>query len=263
MSFDKKNFLLDEQGLKRLVSEKIAESDNLDFKVEGYGGTDKNKIEACKDVASFANTGGPGYILIGVEERDSLAIAVPGITSPKIEEKRLRDAISERIEPRVDRIELRTISLANGRGVVVVEIPVCELNIYAVRVDKGRYEFCIRIDKKKVELSFSEIQYRLFADLNSLRFRRKFENIPKYEKVSVYPILSTSYNEFRIESTTEASVTLTKLSSGAPICIPYELIQTVYRDDTNDLWMIYLQYGYHLKLTNKKWKIEISKKFFQ
>lgn len=66
MSFDPKKYLSDENGLKRLCIDKVAENANLDFKLESYGRTDSDKIEACKDVASFANAGCPGYILIGV-----------------------------------------------------------------------------------------------------------------------------------------------------------------------------------------------------
>ncbi len=254
MSFDPKKYLSDENGLRQVCFDKVAEGANLDFKRESYGET--KKIEACRDVASFANDGGPGYILIGVEEEDSLASAVPGITDPCVEETRLRDAISDRIEPRIDRIALRTIPLSNGKGVVVVEIPVCELNIYAVRVDKGRYEFRIRRDKKNAELSFNEIQYRLIVGLDSLRFQRKFEAIRKYEKVLVSP--SRKYNreiqklrrcdntyEFRVESVERTSVLVWEPATGAKATIPYDLILTVYYDQKLDCWKIILR-GYSL-----------------
>ena len=220
MSFDPKKYLSDENGLRQLCLDKVAEDANLDFKRESYGET--KKIEACRDVASFANAGGPGYILIGVEEKDSLAGAVLGITDPSVEETRLRDAISDRIEPRIDRTALRTIPLSKDRSVVVIEIPVCELNIYAVRIDKGRYEFWIRRDKKKAELSFSEIQYRLLADLDSLRFQRKAEAIAKFDMVSVYPIFPppsyTALHEFKVEAVERTSIILKRQSSGANIC---------------------------------------------
>lgn len=256
MNFDPKSFLSDEQGLQRLVSESVMEASDLDFKLKSYGRTDPNKIEACRDVTSFANAGGPGYILIGVEEKDSKAVAVPGITDPSAEETRLRDSISDRIEPRIDRIALRTIPLSNGSGVVVIEIPVCELNIYAVRVEKGRYEFWIRRDKKKAELSFSEIQYRLVTDVDSLRFRRKFEAIGKSEKVLVSPkrIYNTQTKklrrsdnryEFKVESVEDTSVTVWEPATNAKVTIPYDLILTVYYDHKLDCWKIFLR-GYSL-----------------
>lgn len=187
-------------------------------------------------------------------EKDSIAIDVPGITNSSVEEARLRDTISDRLEPRIDRIAVRTIPLSNGGGVLVVEIPVCELNIYAVRVDKGRYEFRIRIDKKNAELSFSEIQYRLLADLDSLRFRRKAEAILKTEKISVNPIFPPSYNEFMLESVNSASIMLKKLSSEEIVTIPYELIQTIYY--SHGSWIIYLLQGYRLTFDGKRWSVE-------
>lgn len=256
MNFDLKKYLTDENSLRKLCSDKVAEDANLDFKGEGYGGTDLDRIEACKDIASFANAGGPGYILIGVKEKDSVAVDIPGITDPETQETRLRDAISDRIEPRIERIALRTIPISNGKGVVVVEIPVCEMNIYAVRVTKGRYDFYIRQDKKKAELSFSEIQYRLFADLDSLRFRRKFEAIKQYEKVLVAP--KREYNketkklrrcdnryEFKIKSVENTSVIVWEPATEDRTTIPYDLILTVYYDHKLECWKIFLR-GYSL-----------------
>src|SRR3990167_7922509 len=86
---DLKSFLTDENGLKRLCKEKVRESVSLDIKQTGYGKKDSDKIEACKDVASFANAGCPGYILIGIEDKDSIAIDVPGIPDSENELKRL------------------------------------------------------------------------------------------------------------------------------------------------------------------------------
>lgn len=264
MSFDPKSFLSNENELHRLHSESVTEAADLDFKLEGYGGTDSDKIEACRDVASFANAGGPGYLLIGVEERNSVAVAVPGITGTEVQETRLRDVISDRIEPRIDRIAVRTIPLSNGRGVVVIEIPVCELNIYAVRIDKGRYEFWIRRDKKKAELSFGEIQYRLLADIDILRIRRKAEVIPKIEIVTIYPIypppLYSTFHEFKVNSTDGMSIRLSEQSSNEIVDIPYELIQTIYYSFSHGLWMIYLLQGYHLILEGKHWRVKQKRK---
>jgi hypothetical protein len=264
MSFDPKSFLSNENELHRLHSEGVTEAADLDFKLEGYGGTDSDKIEACRDVASFANAGGPGYLLVGVEERNSVAVAVPGITGTEVQETRLRDVISDRIEPRIDRIVVRTIPLSNGRGVVVIEIPVCELNIYAVRIDKGRYEFWIRRDKKKAELSFGEIQYRLLADIDILRIRRKAEVIPKIEIVTIYPISPpprySTFHEFKVNSTDGMSIRLSEQSSNEIVDIPYELIQTIYYSFSHGLWMIYLLQGYHLILEGKHWRVKQKRK---
>lgn len=263
---DLKSFLADENGLKRLCTEKIRESVFLDFKKTGYGKKDSDKIEACKDVASFANAGGPGYILIGIEDKDSIAIDVPGIPDSENELKRIRNVISKRIEPRIDKITVRPIDLSNGNYVIVGEIPVCEFNIYAVRIQDGRYDFFIRRDTDKVELSFTEIQYRLLADLESLRSRRKAEGISVYDNVTVSPIsVSSRYHknlfEFKVASKDSSSITLEEKSTNYIITIPYDLIQTVYYDYKLGLKIIYLLLGYHLivdiqsKELQKQWKI--------
>jgi predicted HTH transcriptional regulator len=268
MSFDAKKYLSDENGLKQLCSDEVAEDANLDFKLESYDRKNPykiDKIEACRDVASFANAGGPGYILIGVEEKNSVAVAVPGITGTEVQETSLRNVLFERIEPRIERITLRTIPLSNGSGVVVIEIPVCELNIYAVRIDKGRYEFWIRRDKKKAELSFTEIQYRLLADLESLRLRRKAEAISENDNVTVFPISVPSHYhkdlfEFKVASKDSSSIN-TLESTNYIITIPYDLIQTIYHDYRLGLKIICLLPRYnlivdeHSKESQKPWKI--------
>ncbi len=261
---DLKSFLTDENGLKRLYKEKIRESVFLDFKQTGYGKKDSDKIEACKDVASFANAGGPGYILIGIEDKDSIAIDVPGIPDSENELKRLRNVISKRIEPRIDKITVRPIDLSNGNCVIVVEIPVCEFNIYAVRIQDGRYDFFIRRDTDKVELSFTEIQYRLLADIDILRIRRKAEVIPKFEIVTIDPISPPShysrFHEFKVNSTDGMSIRLSEQSSNEIVDIPYELIQTIYYSFSHGLWMIYLLQGYHLIWEGKHWRVKQKRK---
>lgn len=258
---DLNSFLADETGLKRLCTQKIRESVFLEFKKTGYGGKDSDKIEACKDVASFANAGGPGYILIGIEDKNSIAINVPGIPDSGNELKRIRNVISKRIEPRIDKITVRSIDLSNGNCVIVIEIPVCEFNIYAVRIQDGRYDFFIRRDMDKVEVSFTEIQYRLLADLESLRLRRKAEAVSVYDNVTVFPIsVPSSYYkdlfEFKVASKDSSSITLEEKSTFYGITIPYDLIQTIYHDYRLGLKIICLLPGYHLIVDmQKQWKI--------
>lgn len=58
---------LDAADLVALVAEQAEEGRHLEFKRDLPSSSDKNKMELCADVSSFANTGG-GYLLFGVDE---------------------------------------------------------------------------------------------------------------------------------------------------------------------------------------------------
>ena len=60
--------------LKSLITRKAPESDYLDYKVSIN--TQKEKIELCKDITSFANESG-GALLYGIPEEDQNGVPVP------------------------------------------------------------------------------------------------------------------------------------------------------------------------------------------
>ncbi len=75
--------MISDEGLQKLLEQK-AEGETLDFKVSQYPFVNASKLdksELLKDMLAFANTerNEPAYILIGVDEINEKACAVPGI----------------------------------------------------------------------------------------------------------------------------------------------------------------------------------------
>ncbi len=100
---------LTESAVERLVTERVTESDLLDFKGDVYPTTSRprplwtNEQEFAKDVAAFANERG-GLLLLGVQDAQGTAVATTPIRgiSPEREERRLRQALLNNQAPVVD-----------------------------------------------------------------------------------------------------------------------------------------------------------------
>src|SRR5262245_28787844 len=72
--------------LETLATNHISEAFDLDFKETLYGGTETQKRDLATDVAALANTAG-GVLILGIaEDRQSRAIAAPGVGSPRARE---------------------------------------------------------------------------------------------------------------------------------------------------------------------------------
>jgi hypothetical protein len=110
--------------LAALVSHSTEEGRHLDFKRDVPSFSDKEKLELCADVSSFANTGG-GYIIFGVDESGGVASAVlglPGVDADAVI-LRLEQILTAGIDPPVPGIVSRRISIASGGSVIAIHVP--------------------------------------------------------------------------------------------------------------------------------------------
>lgn len=112
------------EDLTSLVTEQAEEGRHLDFKRDLPGSADKDKMELCADVSSFANTGG-GYLLFGVEERNGVASAIPGLPGVDADTAivRLEQILSAGIDPPVPGIASRRIPTASGESAIAIHVP--------------------------------------------------------------------------------------------------------------------------------------------
>ena len=115
---------LREDDLSELVASQVPEGLRIDYKKDLYGNPDADKREALKDVSAFANAFG-GHLIIGVEEQNGLPTAIPGVTNVNPDEIVLRmdQLIRSGIEPRIQGLRVRAVSLANGAHCFVLRIP--------------------------------------------------------------------------------------------------------------------------------------------
>ena len=62
----------------RCLENEIPESEVLEYKQTCYGASTEEKRDLLKDVSAFANARG-GYIVLGIEAKSGVPIAIPGI----------------------------------------------------------------------------------------------------------------------------------------------------------------------------------------
>lgn len=115
---------LGENDLNELLADQIPEGLRIDYKQEVYGRTDADRREALKDVSGFANAFG-GHLIIGVAEAGGLPISISPIMDVNPDEVvlRLEQLILSGIEPRIQGIRIKAVSLANGGYCFVLRIP--------------------------------------------------------------------------------------------------------------------------------------------
>ncbi len=70
------------EHLEALVTNRVAEAFDLDFKATLYGNSDSDRRNLATDVAALANTAG-GLLVLGIaEDRQARAVAAPGVPGP-------------------------------------------------------------------------------------------------------------------------------------------------------------------------------------
>ncbi|MBX7171348.1 MAG: ATP-binding protein [Pyrinomonadaceae bacterium] len=121
---------VDLNDLQLLVSNKVQEGTQLDYKLTEPEKNDDGKKEFLKDVSAFANTNG-GYLIYGVEEQEinkkktGFAERVVGIEGLNTNDLKLwmENLIRTNIEPRLVGIEFKEIIVSLTHTVLIVRIP--------------------------------------------------------------------------------------------------------------------------------------------
>ncbi len=115
---------LSEADLAELVTMQVPEGLRIEYKRDLYRNSDAEKREALKDVSAFANSFG-GHLLLGIEDQNGLASAIPGVANADPDDVilRLEQLIRTGIEPRIQGIRICAIRLANQAFCFVLRVP--------------------------------------------------------------------------------------------------------------------------------------------
>lgn len=165
--------------IERLVTDRVREDRQLDYKAALPGGADRDKKEFAADVSSFANASG-GFIIFGiVEEKDDagqntgIAASTDGLPDLNADqtEQRLHQMMRTSIDPRVPGIRTKVLDAAMGQ-IVVLHIPRSWAGPHMVTV-AGDSRFYSRSSVGKHQLDVHEIRsaFSLSADI-AKRIRR-------------------------------------------------------------------------------------------
>ena len=115
---------VDLAALQPLVDNGVAEGKTIEYKRELPGPRDRDKVWFPEAVSAFANTAG-GDLLLGVEEKQGVPVALPGVQIDNVDAEKLRleQILQNGLQPRLPRVDIRPVEVAAGRFVLLVRVP--------------------------------------------------------------------------------------------------------------------------------------------
>ena len=130
---------IDVEVLRSLIANRVGERKTLEYKRDFPGGSDGH-VRFLKAVSALANTSG-GDLLLGVEAVNGVAVALPGLDldNPDGEILRLENLIREGLEPRLPRVDIRAVKVAEHRYVLVVRAARSWIAPHRVRKNREFY----------------------------------------------------------------------------------------------------------------------------
>lgn len=157
MSFNK-NFLdINPQDIIDLVSNRVVESQSLEYKKELWVSNDSGTREMLKDISSMANAYG-GFLVVGVEEERATGEASGLVPVPDAgnQKDRILAICLASIHPRILGLDIKTIEYESGKEVLVIKVPE-SLQLHQV-THTGLHQFWKRHDRQKSVMSTDEIK---------------------------------------------------------------------------------------------------------
>lgn len=150
---------LDETYLKRICSEKLPESQTLEFKRELPGFSDADKRELQKDVCALANAAG-GDLIYGISEGNGTGSAdsIASITTESADAavRRIMQVLDSGLEPRVQGIQSQIIQVQGGY-VLAFRIPASFDGPHCVWFNNTR-RFILRNGTLSSDMTYEQIR---------------------------------------------------------------------------------------------------------
>jgi hypothetical protein len=162
--------------IEALVEHGVRADADLSFRATLYGKSAVARRELCRDVAAMRNDRG-GVIVLGVADRDSVAVACPGVRLSRREERRMRETVASGTAPHAAFSIQAVKGRARGRGYYLLIAEPSPLRPHAVLGETGlRYP---RRDGPSTRY-LSEIEV---ADVYRDRFRGERAQIDRLGKI--------------------------------------------------------------------------------
>ena len=115
---------IDVEALRALIENAVPEGKTIEYKRHIPGKAESDVGVLLATVAAFANTSG-GDLLLGVDEDKGVAVGLPGIEIANLDDttRQLDEKWRNGVEPRLPRVDIRSIEVSQAKHVVVVRIP--------------------------------------------------------------------------------------------------------------------------------------------
>ncbi|MGC2201592.1 MAG: ATP-binding protein [Stellaceae bacterium] len=153
---------------------RVAEGKTLEYKREMPAGTREERIKFLAAVSSLANTAG-GDLLIGVEAKDGIPVAIPGVSFTNLDDEKLRleNLLIDGIEPRIPRVEIAQIACASGASTLVIRVHRSWLAPHRVKLNDKFYG---RNSAGKYPLDVTELRSAFVLSESTAEKIRSFRN---------------------------------------------------------------------------------------
>jgi hypothetical protein len=167
---------LENVDIAALVEQGVRADADLSFRATLYGKSAVEQRELCRDVAAMRNDRG-GVIVLGVADRDSVAVACPGVRLSRREERRMRETVASGTAPHAAFSIQAVKGKARGRGFYLLIAEPSPLRPHAVLGETG-----LRYPRREGPSTryLSEIEV---ADLYRDRFRGERAQIDRLGKI--------------------------------------------------------------------------------
>lgn len=143
--------------VRQLCSDRVSESQIIDFKRTLPTTSDKDKAEFLKDVCAFANAGG-GTIIFGIKESEGTADEIFPITVENSDsaQRRLGQMIDGGIEPRLSGLRFTSVDLDDGYVLRLEITP--SFGIPYRYLFNGHSKFVVRNNTHTTEMTYLQIR---------------------------------------------------------------------------------------------------------
>jgi len=150
--------MIEEADLQDLVTNKVSEKKDLEYKRELPGNSDGARKEFLADVSSFANASG-GHIIYGIAEKEGIPTKVCGLHGINADKeiRRLESMIQTGIAPRIPGIATREVELQGSAVAIIIHIPRSWASPHMV-IFKNWSRFFSRTSKGKDQLDVGQIK---------------------------------------------------------------------------------------------------------
>lgn len=107
--------------IQELVDNQVHEGKTIEYKRDLPGSSSDDRKEFLKDVSSFANADG-GDLLFGIDVKDGLPQAIPGVAAPNHDDLRLQleNRLRDALQPRIPDVEFKFIAAGETRNDVLL-----------------------------------------------------------------------------------------------------------------------------------------------
>jgi len=145
---------IDGQDIMNLISERVPESQYIEYKEKPWDSSVANRKESLYDIAALANAYG-GCIIVGIRTEGDIPVQVIPVVDAASQQSVLQKRAIAGVDPRIPGLGIRPVTTKDG-DVLLIHVPRSGRNPHMVTLE-GASKFYRRHGKDKLLMSVDEI----------------------------------------------------------------------------------------------------------